>query len=114
MAWKRGSPAERGYGRAWQKLRKAMLAQEPLCRACREQGVVTAATDLDHIVPKAEGGTDDPANLQALCADCHKDKTARESARAQGRTPKPRLTFGTDGWPVTRNNVTARRKEARG
>ncbi len=100
MAWKRGNPADRGYGWLWSKLRKALLAQEPLCRTCREQGRVTAATELDHIVPKAEGGADDLANLQALCGDCHKDKTAHESARAQGRTFKPRRTFGADGWPA--------------
>lgn len=102
MAWKRGNPAERGYGWQWQKLRKVMLAQDPLCRTCREQGKVTAAQELDHIVPKAEGGTDDPANLAPICKPCHKEKTAHESARAQGRTIKPRLTFGADGWPIAR------------
>ena len=116
MAWadRKGTAAQRGYGWQWAKLRKAMLAQEPLCRSCREQGMVTVATDLDHITPKAEGGTDDPGNLQALCGDCHRDKTAHESARAQGRTFKRRLTFGTDGWPVTRNNVALPRTNGRG
>lgn len=99
MAWSRTSRHARGYGTAWDALRKIIMAQEPLCRTCTEQGRVTAATHVDHIVPKAEGGTDDPSNLQALCTDCHKDKTAHESARAQGRTFKPRLTFGVDGWP---------------
>jgi 5-methylcytosine-specific restriction protein A len=27
--------------------------------------------DVDHIVPVAEGGTDDPANLRLLCMACH-------------------------------------------
>ena len=26
------------------------------------------ATDVDHIVPKVHGGSDEPANLQSLCA----------------------------------------------
>ncbi|MHB0886869.1 MAG: HNH endonuclease [Bacillota bacterium] len=39
------------------------------------------ATDLDHRVSKRKGGTDDPANLQALCHQCHSAKTAREDGR---------------------------------
>jgi 5-methylcytosine-specific restriction endonuclease McrA len=27
--------------------------------------------DVDHIVPVADGGTDDPANLRLLCMACH-------------------------------------------
>jgi 5-methylcytosine-specific restriction endonuclease McrA len=27
--------------------------------------------DVDHIVPVADGGTDDPANLRLLCIPCH-------------------------------------------
>ncbi|MGE8539144.1 MAG: HNH endonuclease, partial [Acinetobacter sp.] len=26
----------------------------------------------------AHGGTDDPGNLQSLCAPCHREKTANE------------------------------------
>ena len=33
------------------------------------------ATEVDHIVPVAEGGTDDPSNLQAINKVCHKRKT---------------------------------------
>ncbi len=52
------------------------------------------AVEIDHEVPLAKGGTDDPANLRPLCADCHRDAT-----RAQfGRRPKPRI--GNDGWPI--------------
>ena len=29
------------------------------------------AWDVDHIVPVRNGGTDDPANVRLLCADCH-------------------------------------------
>lgn len=30
---------------------------------------------MDHIIPVAEGGTDSLDNLQALCPNCHSDKT---------------------------------------
>lgn len=41
---------------------------------------------VDHFVPLIDGGTDFPDNLQLLCEDCHKAKTAREAAdRAAAR-----------------------------
>ncbi|MEG9303316.1 HNH endonuclease signature motif containing protein [Psychrobacter celer] len=36
------------------------------------------ATDVDHIINKAKGGSDDPSNLQSLCRKCHRSKTANE------------------------------------
>ena len=72
-----GSSA-RGYGATWQRTRSTILAAEPLCRECAKRSRVTAATCVDHIVAKAHGGTDEPANLQPLCDPCHKTKTATE------------------------------------
>jgi len=40
---------------------------------------------LDHIKPLSQGGTNDPSNLQALCACCHAAKTACDVASG----PKP-------------------------
>jgi 5-methylcytosine-specific restriction enzyme A len=79
------SPAERGYGTAWKKLRAFVLQREPLCRACNEQGFVKGATTVDHIKPKRHGGTDDLENLQPLCDECHKTKTAKEHSAEQPR-----------------------------
>jgi 5-methylcytosine-specific restriction endonuclease McrA len=43
--------------------------------------------EVDHIIPVSEGGHPfDPANLQTLCTDCHKHKTARENSE-RGTTP---------------------------
>ena len=39
---------------------------------------------VDHIIPKAEGGTDDESNLQSLCKPCHAAKTDREKNRGRG------------------------------
>ena len=41
--------------------------------------MVTAAAEVDHIIPLARGGTNDLANLQPLCKSCHSRKTMRES-----------------------------------
>ncbi|OTG85834.1 HNH endonuclease [Acinetobacter sp. ANC 4558] len=74
-----GSTTERGYGYQWQKLRKRILQRDQyLCVTCMAKGRVTEATDVDHIVAKAHGGTDDESNLQSLCSPCHKEKTAME------------------------------------
>ncbi|CAN0622175.1 5-methylcytosine-specific restriction enzyme A [Burkholderia multivorans] len=80
----RGSRHQRGYDSKWVKLRKRILARDNgLCQVCRQAGRVTAASHVDHIVSKADGGTDAESNLQAICVPCHKAKTAGESARAR-------------------------------
>ncbi|WCB45049.1 HNH endonuclease [Nitratidesulfovibrio vulgaris] len=80
----RGNAASRGYGSAWRALRAQVLREEPLCRACAAQGRITAATDVDHIVSRAQGGTDDRANLQPLCHACHSRKTAQQDGGLRG------------------------------
>lgn len=101
MAWPTTSPASRGYGNEWVKLRKVILERDCyLCQCDKCQGGklrVTAATHCDHIKPKAQGGTDDPSNLRALNKDCHK----RVSLEQQGHAVKPdRTVFGRDGRVV--------------
>lgn len=59
-------------------------------RACKKCGAVRGRSyawlHLDHVVPLADGGTPTEDNLQLLCADCHKAKTAAEAtARAARR-----------------------------
>ena len=101
MAWDRTSRHTRGYGTAWDKLRVFVLRRDKgLCQTCLPNGRTELASQVDHIKPKAKGGTDDMSNLAAICGDCHRAKTQRESAEAQGRTHRPRPTIGMDGWPV--------------
>lgn len=35
----------------------------------------------DHIIPVSQGGRHEKDNMQTLCTDCHKDKTAREMSQ---------------------------------
>ena len=37
--------------------------------------------NCDHIVPLWEGGGNDDDNLQAICANCHSEKSILEAAR---------------------------------
>jgi len=80
----RGSAHSRGYGVTWRRLRLTILAGEPLCRACQAEGRSRGATDVDHIVPLARGGTNAKANLQPLCHTCHSRKTATEDSMFAG------------------------------
>lgn len=82
---KRGNRHERGYGNDWTKLRNVIMRRDSyLCQVCLAVGRVTPAHAVDHIVPKANGGTDDPNNLQSICKPCHTTKTAVESAMTGG------------------------------
>jgi 5-methylcytosine-specific restriction enzyme A len=90
---------ERGYGADWVKARALILERDCyLCQPCQREGRVTPATAVDHIIPKAKGGTGDDYNLQSICDACHDAKTASEAAEAQGRKLKRQI--GEDGWPV--------------
>lgn len=88
-AWatSRKSRQARGYGRQHERMRAAVLREEPLCYICLEMTPqrVTPATIADHRVPKAEGGTDDRENYGGVCVSCHAAKTADEARRARAR-----------------------------
>ena len=48
---KRKTAAQRGYGSRWRRERAEFLRDHPLCRMCQANGIVTAATLVDHIIP---------------------------------------------------------------
>ena len=74
------------YGTAWRKLRLVVLERDRrLCQTCLKLGRTVAATDVDHILPIAQGGTNDLANLQCLCSDCHRTKSALEGQYGRWR-----------------------------
>ncbi|MBU4533575.1 MAG: HNH endonuclease [Firmicutes bacterium] len=78
-------------GRTWQdnpwstpemqRLRRQVLREEPNCRDCGKP-----SSAVDHIHPRAWGGSHDRANLQGLCTDCSRAKTQREAAVGRRRT----------------------------
>lgn len=97
MAWSKTSRQSRGYGKQWDRLRIETLEQDGyLCRMCKAKGLLTPATDVDHITPKAKGGTDDASNRQSLCKPCHKAKTITEN----GGTPRLSVGFDSSGLPI--------------
>ncbi|MGW1770296.1 HNH endonuclease [Streptomyces sp. NPDC002104] len=47
------------------------------------------ASEIDHVRPLWEGGTDDLSNLAAVCKPCHSTKTKTERAKARSLKYKP-------------------------
>ncbi len=72
----------------WVRTRRDKLTDYPLCERCEEEGRVTAATEVHHVIPVENGLTKaekerlmfDYSNLKALCHDCHV-KTHTEMGR---------------------------------
>ena len=74
---------ERGYGWAWRQLRQRILERDHgLCQPCLQANRAQAAIEVDHVVSKARGGSNDESNLQAICCACHVLKTIKERRRA--------------------------------
>jgi 5-methylcytosine-specific restriction enzyme A len=76
------SAAKRGYDRRWRTLR-VMIAKDrpPLCCDCLAEGRIAIGRELDHVIPRAVGGDNDPINLAWRCRRHHAIKTARETRR---------------------------------
>ena len=78
----RGSSTERGYNERWRKYRLAFLKLHPLCECpeCRQNGEITPANVVDHIIPhKADYDLFwDTNNHQAMSKHHHDRKTAQE------------------------------------
>lgn len=77
---RRGTRQQRGYGQAWERVRAQVLVRDGgLCQVCADAGRITPnCNEVDHIVNKAAGGTDDLDNLQTICKPCHRAKTTAE------------------------------------
>lgn len=86
------SSTKRGYNYRWQRYREHWLTLYPMCgdrvngpsaehSECRRKGLITAATDVDHI-ERVHGARDDrfwdSSNHQSLCHACHSMKTQAE------------------------------------
>jgi 5-methylcytosine-specific restriction endonuclease McrA len=59
----------------WKKRRAAILERDPICT---EPDCGELSTDVDHTVPRAFGGSDEPDNLKGKCKTHHGRKTHRE------------------------------------
>lgn len=60
---------------SYRTLRAKVLKANPACAYCGRP-----ATEVDHIVPVAAGGTNTPRNLAPSCRACNRRKGARAAA----------------------------------
>ncbi|EMO5258136.1 TPA: HNH endonuclease [Proteus mirabilis] len=102
------------YGGRWAKVRLAFLNENPLCVMCQEQGRITAATVVDHIIPhrlreaiqsgdkalitKAQTLFWDKKNFQSLC-DPHHNSTKQRMEKS-GKV----VGCNADGIPLDPNS----------
>lgn len=76
-----------GSTRAWRKVRARILVRDSfVCRMV--PGCTTRASTVDHVVPRALGGTDDPSNLRAACA-AHNSSAGAALGSRSGRLGAP-------------------------
>jgi 5-methylcytosine-specific restriction endonuclease McrA len=75
-------PAERPPARLRPRLAPA-TCHGPRAGSLPVHGCGEPAQQVDHIVPKHRGGTDDSSNLTSLCRWCHDKKTGREGRLSQ-------------------------------
>jgi 5-methylcytosine-specific restriction protein A len=62
----------------WRRLRRQVLASRPDCALQLTDRCTGRATEVDLIVPAAQGGEIRSANAQPVCHPCHAIKTRRE------------------------------------
>ena len=88
---RRGSSNQRGYTRRWEARAKRFKDRYPLCgmrpngqppvmSRCYEQGRITPAYQVDHVVPHKGNETlfwDEQGNWQSLCASCGSAKSGQ-------------------------------------
>jgi 5-methylcytosine-specific restriction protein A len=70
----------------WQLTRARILERDDYrCYICGVPG----CRAVDHIRPVSQGGSDDDANLAAICDRCSKHKTALEANAAKPKRKRP-------------------------
>jgi 5-methylcytosine-specific restriction enzyme A len=121
-AWARpsrvGSDAYRGD---WPKLRAAKLRVQPTCERC-----AAPATEVNHRIALADGGTHAASNLESICRDCHRRITAAQNRarrieffpalRQDGSRVPRRMRTGSEKpvqLSVMTDTQTERRQDAR-
>lgn len=59
-------------------MRRVVLNRNPICVECAAVGRTSVAVEVDHVIPREDGGPDSVENLQPLCSMCHARKTMQE------------------------------------
>jgi len=72
----------------WKRIRKAKLAEDPLCQYCQPGSRRQLATEVDHVKAITAGGDPlDWENLRSCCHECHSRKTLYVERMGRNRVP---------------------------
>ena len=66
-------------GATWQKLRRVVLSEQPLCPLCLARGRYVPSTDVHHVDDDASNNL--RSNLVAWCHSCHSKETRHNQLR---------------------------------
>lgn len=97
-----------GTSTEWKRLREqAFRIYGTSCVICGE-----VAKEIDHIIELDQGGLDEIGNLQPLCKDCHKRKTAAYNSKRMTKTPQSNGFFLSRAThdPVSVNSLSLMKK----
>jgi hypothetical protein len=89
-----------GSTSAWRKIRAAVISRD--MNSCTNCGRDDIKLEVDHIIGRAQGGTDNMDNLQTLCTICHKNKSAQVAFFLSTEPPLP------IAWPLSLQKRTSR------
>ena len=63
----------------WRKIRRLVIADEPICIYCKADGIIQESQVVDHVIPIELGGSQtDRNNLQGICTSHHNSKSSHE------------------------------------
>lgn len=89
-----------GSTRAWRRIRRLVLDRDGYrCRVPLTDGRECGqyADCVDHVVDRADGGTDRLDNLRAACTPCNLRRAAQRTNARRHSTGRRRVTT-TKGW----------------
>jgi 5-methylcytosine-specific restriction protein A len=103
----RGSASARGYDARYRRLRKEAieLHLQRYGAVCPGYGVLPhtatrAELSVDHIVPLADGGLNDPSNFQVICITCNKRKGRAHDVAVERAAPLPAAPTPKRGYLI--------------
>ena len=85
--FQRNPETKKHYGSAWKRIRNKFIKANPLCEECKDNGVLTPAQEVHHILALSKGGGNEASNLMSLCKSCHSRKTAQSGGRWSKNEP---------------------------
>ena len=75
----RPTAAQQGYGAEWRRVSAKLIAAATGCALCPSPFTKDDPATVDHIIPKARGGTNDEQSLRVI----HRSENSRRASQAR-------------------------------